>query len=72
MAFAIAWEMQAGVTSRTLRELRAFELRDIRPPKVEVGSARIAVAADADVLEPWCEAFARDIGVARAEARRSG
>jgi GNAT superfamily N-acetyltransferase len=60
--FAAAWEQEAGVALTTMRETRAFELHQLRPPTVEVGRARVAVASDAGLLEPWCEGFARDIG----------
>lgn len=60
--FADAWTREAGFTTRTRMELRAFELHELCPPATVEGHARAAVAADAVLLEPWCEAFARDIG----------
>ena len=60
--FAEAWAAETGYSLETMRELRAFELHHLRPPSNVGGSARVARVEDADLLEPWCEGFGRDIG----------
>lgn len=60
--FAAAWTRETGVATRTLRELRAFELHELRLPELPAGRARPAVEADAPLLERWCTEFGRDIG----------
>jgi predicted GNAT family acetyltransferase len=60
--FAAAWEGALGCSSRTLRGLRAFELRDLRAPSTDSGRARVVEATDSGLLEAWCDAFIHDIG----------
>ncbi|MCW2960274.1 MAG: putative acyltransferase [Thermoleophilia bacterium] len=60
--FAAAWHGETGVETRTLRDLRAFELHALRPPRAPGGAARAVAAADTDLLLRWCTAFVQDIG----------
>lgn len=60
--FASAWAKESGCSTRTFRELVAFELHELRLPSTINGFARVAGPADAELLFPWCEGFARDIG----------
>lgn len=60
--FAQAWERETGATLRTLREHRAFELRQLRPPQAGEGNARVATSDDVGFLESWCTQFVLDIG----------
>lgn len=60
--FAAAWQAETGVGTRTLRDLRAFELHAVRPPSPPAGAARVIAAEDTDLLHGWCTAFVQDIG----------
>jgi GNAT superfamily N-acetyltransferase len=60
--FAQAWADVAGPELRVARELRAFELRAVRPPRLPDGRFREATGADAPLLERWLVAFGEDIG----------
>ncbi len=60
--FAQAWADVAGPELRVARELRAFELRAVRPPRPPDGRFREATGADAPLLERWLVAFGEDIG----------
>jgi uncharacterized protein len=70
--FAHAWEEVAGATAGVRREVRAFELRQVRRPQMPAGRFRPASAHDRELLERWTVAFATDIAepVTHAEAAR--
>jgi GNAT superfamily N-acetyltransferase len=62
-AFGAAWAELTGAQSRVHRRSRLFRLAGLvapspRPP----GSARLAVAADRELLESWFGAFHREAG----------
>jgi GNAT superfamily N-acetyltransferase len=59
--FARAWAEVAGAAVRVAREMRAFELRTLRPPRLPEGRCREATDADAPLLERWIVAFGEDI-----------
>jgi predicted GNAT family acetyltransferase len=59
--FAWAWSEVAGARVAVRRDLHAFELRVVRPPAVPPGAFRTANDGDADLLERWAIAFAKDI-----------
>jgi GNAT superfamily N-acetyltransferase len=59
--FANAWARATGVTLRTFREMRAFELHTLRPPSTSRGEARLATMDEFELLECWCAAFAAAI-----------
>lgn len=59
--FARAWA-DAGATVTLHREMRAFELHAVKPPRAPEGSFRPAEAADGDLMERWVVAFGDDIG----------
>ncbi len=77
--FARAFCEGAGARAEVRRDVRAFELRAVRPPPAPPGRFRTATAADAGVLEPWLVAFGADIDepttaaeAARGVARTTG
>ena len=59
--FAETWQT-LGADAHVGRELRAFELVRVRPPRQPSGRSRPAAGADRDLLERWIAAFADDIG----------
>ena len=68
--FAAAWQQHTGAPSTVRRRSRLFRLGElILPEPIPVGSARIAVGADTDLLADWYAAFAAETdqhdGVAR-------
>ncbi len=61
-AFAAAWSRLTGVRWREFRRSRLFRLGQLTPPVlVPRGAARVATAADRDLLEPWLAAFRREL-----------
>jgi hypothetical protein len=62
-AFAAAWGDLTGVRAQVFRRSRLFRLGQlVRPVAVPDGAARIARAADRDLLESWHAAFAEETG----------
>jgi predicted GNAT family acetyltransferase len=59
--FARAWEEIAGATVDVRRDVRAFELREVRRPRMPAGRFRPAREDDHRLLERWTIAFAADI-----------
>jgi RimJ/RimL family protein N-acetyltransferase len=71
--FADAWRDIAGAEPDVYRDMHAFELRTVRPPRLPPGRFRAAASADAAVLERWFVAFGadiRDVITAEEAARR--
>ncbi|MDX6546771.1 MAG: uncharacterized protein QOG33_321 [Gaiellales bacterium] len=70
--FARAWEEIAGATADVRRDVRAFELREVRRPRMPAGRFRPATEDDHGLLERWTIAFAADIAepATQAEAAR--
>ncbi|MCX5265245.1 GNAT family N-acetyltransferase [Streptomyces sp. NBC_00199] len=61
--FAAAWQRRAGVESRQTERQRLYRLGELTSPgPVPAGRARIAVAADRDLLIRWHDAFMDDTG----------
>lgn len=58
--FARAWA-EVGATATLRREMRAFELRTVTPPREPEGAFRAAVAAYGPLMERWVVAFGDDI-----------
>jgi GNAT superfamily N-acetyltransferase len=52
----------AGARSDVRREMRAFQLREVRPPAMPDGAFRVAGSGDAPVLERWTVEFCAEIG----------
>lgn len=61
-AFAEAWRDRTGAVLHTDRELRIYRLGALAPRPVPPGRARVAGAADRELLLRWQERFAEDIG----------
>jgi predicted GNAT family acetyltransferase len=59
--FARAFCDVAGARAEVRREVRAFELRAVRRPRLPEGRFRTAAAADTALLEAWMVAFGADI-----------
>jgi uncharacterized protein len=59
--FAQAWHDIAGATPEVYRDMHAFELRTVRPPRVPAGHFAVAALAEAGRLERWFVAFGADI-----------
>jgi GNAT superfamily N-acetyltransferase len=61
-AFAAAWQGRTGVPTRVLRRSRLFRLGELNPPDpAPDGRARVAGAADRELLISWVRAFSREI-----------
>ena len=62
-AFAAAWGDLTGASAKPFRRSRLFRLGELAPPVPHpAGAARVAVAADRDLLESWLAAFTSEIG----------
>ncbi|GIF51773.1 FR47-like protein [Asanoa ferruginea] len=59
-AFADAWSRRTGVAHRLGRRSRLYRLGELVPPSVP-GQARVAGAADRDLLVDWLTAFEEEI-----------
>jgi predicted GNAT family acetyltransferase len=60
-AFAAAWTRLTAASAQEFRRSRLFKLDQLQPPAPgPLGAARIATAADRDLLESWVDAFARE------------
>ena len=59
--FAGAWAEVAGVGTSVSREMRAFELREVRRPVQPGGRFRVAVAGDLEQLADWAVAMGDEI-----------
>ncbi len=61
-AFAAAWSRLTGAGWREFRRSRLFRLGQLAPPAPSPrGAARVATAADRDLLESWLAAFRREL-----------
>ena len=61
-AFAADWQARTGVPARVLRRSRLFRLGKLAPPgPAPDGRARVAGAADRELLISWVRAFSREI-----------
>jgi len=62
-AFAAAWRRLTGATAVLGKQTRLFRLDVLTPPSpLPPGTARVAMAADRDLLVVWLAAFHRDLG----------
>jgi hypothetical protein len=71
--FVEAWHDLAGATPAVYRDMHAFELRTVRPPRPPAGWFRSAGAGETGVIADWFVAFGADIReqiTADAAARR--
>jgi RimJ/RimL family protein N-acetyltransferase len=59
--FVWAWHDLAGATPEVYRDMHAFELRTVRPPRLPAGRFRPAAASEAGALARWFVAFGDDI-----------
>jgi RimJ/RimL family protein N-acetyltransferase len=59
--FVRAWHDLAGATPEVYRDMHAFELRTVRPPRLPTGRFRPAAASEAGALARWFVAFGGDI-----------
>jgi RimJ/RimL family protein N-acetyltransferase len=68
-AFAAQWRRAAGpeAASRVYQRQRLFRLGELTPPPPPPGQARVAAAADRDLLVAWEEAFHAEAENAEAE-----
>jgi len=62
--FAGAWQRRTGATVAGARRMRLFRLDVLTPPPSPPGAARIAGAADRELLISWLAAFHAEIGEA--------
>lgn len=70
-AFAEAWQRHTGAQADLRRRQRLYRLGELTPPAPPPqGHARIAGAADRELLTRWYEAFVADVG--NAPARDAG
>ncbi|MCQ9181477.1 GNAT family N-acetyltransferase [Streptomyces sp. IBSBF 2953] len=62
-AFARAWQRQTGSESRVTVRQRLYRLAELTPPEpAPAGRARVAAAADRDLLVRWHEEFSAQVG----------
>lgn len=62
-AFAAAWRDLTGARAQQFRRSRLFRLAGLVPPVPHPpGAARVAAAADHDLLQSWSAAFAAEVG----------
>jgi GNAT superfamily N-acetyltransferase len=62
-AFAAAWGERTGASAKVFRRSRLFSLGELElPAPCPRGIARVAVAADRDLLESWFAAFVDEVG----------
>ena len=59
--YARAWQEIAGVTATVDREMRAFELRQVRGPVQPEGRFRVATSGDMELLAAWAVVMGDDI-----------
>jgi predicted GNAT family acetyltransferase len=61
-AFAAAWSGLTGASSQEFRRTRLFRLEQLRAPvPLPRGAARVAAAADRDLLASWIDAFTKEL-----------
>jgi predicted GNAT family acetyltransferase len=61
-AFAAAWSRLTGSAGKEFRRSRLFRLEQLRSPgPLPRGAARVAAAADRDLLESWIGSFAQEL-----------
>jgi GNAT superfamily N-acetyltransferase len=64
-AFAKTWRQRTGTEVSAQRQMRLFRLAQLSwPSPMPEGKARLATAADRDLLISWFGAFSRDVGEA--------
>ncbi|MGA5652540.1 GNAT family N-acetyltransferase [Streptomyces seoulensis] len=62
-AFASAWQRRTGATAEQSQRQRLYRLAELTPPdRVPPGRARVADAADRELLARWYTRFAADTG----------
>jgi predicted GNAT family acetyltransferase len=62
-AFAAAWTRLTGATAQEFRHDRLYRLDRLELPEpMPPGTARVATAADRDLLESWFSAFGAEVG----------
>jgi GNAT superfamily N-acetyltransferase len=61
-AFAAEWSRLTGASWQEFRRSRLFQLGQLTPPSPSPpGAARVAAAADRDLLESWLDAFRQEL-----------
>ncbi|MFF9362818.1 GNAT family N-acetyltransferase [Streptomyces griseoluteus] len=62
-AFAAAWQHRTGASAEQSERQRLYRLAGLTPPdRLPPGRARVADAADRELLARWCVEFAADTG----------
>ena len=62
MAFSAVWQRLTGAGAQVRLRSRLYRLGELEPPApAPPGAARVAVAADAGLLEAWLGAFSREL-----------
>jgi GNAT superfamily N-acetyltransferase len=62
MAFSAAWQQLTGTGTQIGRRSRLYRLGELQlPAPAPPGAARVAVAADSELLEAWLDAFSREL-----------
>ncbi|GAA2488802.1 GNAT family N-acetyltransferase [Winogradskya humida] len=62
-AFAAEWQRRTGCSASVSKRMRLFRLGTlVLPPRMPVGAARVAVAADRAVLLDWTGEFFHEVG----------
>jgi len=62
MAFSAAWQQLTGADTQIRLRSRLYRLGKLQPPvPAPPGTARVAVAAEAELLEAWLGAFSREL-----------
>jgi predicted GNAT family acetyltransferase len=62
VAFAAAWSRLTGAGFQEFRRSRLFRLEQLRAPvPLPRGAARVASAADRDLLQTWFDAFTKEL-----------
>jgi hypothetical protein len=72
-AFSAVWAAATGETTRLVRHLRIYELRQVATPAGAPGALRVAVERDLETIVSWNQAFREDTGLGGAleDARES-
>ena len=59
--FAELWAAQAGARARTSMRQGVYSLEHVEPPPAAPGSARVAIAADRELVLAWWIAFGEEV-----------
>jgi len=62
-SFAELWSVRTGASAYLEMRMRVFEAREVAWPQLPSGRFRPAAEADLLILEPWAEAFFKEVGL---------